>query len=301
LHLGGIKMKIKIMAFALLAIFMLPAAFAQTNANTQADIGVDVSAEATTMTDVRFKKMGESVNDLFFNVRSSMTFRKEARIELIEQRNEVLKERQKAWLEMKQSAFAEAEGESKKEVALQIRQRHELIIKEHLELTSRLRNIAIEANSSNDVQLNQRARVALERVESSNMMAGLEIAANARARNENNASSTGLETAAKARAKVESRLGLNAISVDSQTRSGVDYFVVTSTDEDASEDNSAQGNYEVWIRKSDGVISSIDVKSTITTALNINDGTDAQASTRTNTSTNNGGVQSETRIGVSLN
>lgn len=143
----------KWMAAILAAIvFAIPLGFAQ-----------EVSSEthAVSATDLRFKQIGQAFGDFVFHVKAFLTFDEKAKVELIKERNAQLQERQHAWVEVKAAALEKFESdlsaEEKQDIEAMIQVEHEAIIKEHLRLTSQLREIQLKAKASGDAQLESAA------------------------------------------------------------------------------------------------------------------------------------------------
>ena len=151
-------------AFLAAIVLAMPLGFADTNAAIQSNTNAE--AKAVSVTDLRFKQIGQAFGDFAFHVKSFLTFDENAKIDLLQERNAEMNERQEAWLEVKAEAFEEFEGglsaEEKQDIEAMIQAEHEAIIKEHLRLTSEIREIQLKAKARGLAQLESEAESAID-------------------------------------------------------------------------------------------------------------------------------------------
>lgn len=124
------------------------------------------STEAVSATGLRFKQIGQAFGDFVFHVKAFLTFDEKAKIELLKERHADMQERQHAWLEAKAAALEKLESdmtaEEKQEIEAMIRAEHEAIIKEHLRLTSEIREIQLKALAGGRADIESEAESAIE-------------------------------------------------------------------------------------------------------------------------------------------
>ena len=150
------------MFFLVLAAIVLsmPLGFADTGIAAQSDAHSEAMVSAM---ELRFKQVGQAFGDFAFGVKSFLTFDESAKIELIKERNAEMRERQEAWLSMKEEAFdGELTLEERQEVEAMIQAEHEAIIKEHLRLTSELRDLQLKAKARGLASVESSAESAIE-------------------------------------------------------------------------------------------------------------------------------------------
>ncbi|MBI4209952.1 MAG: hypothetical protein HY544_00400 [Candidatus Diapherotrites archaeon] len=117
----------------------------QASASAQAEASVSAGG-------LRFRQFQEGVGDLFFNVRKALTFRQESKVQLLKDRNEKLRERQKEWLGSKSKAVSMARAgnisqDERKAIFGVLRDEHKAIIREHVESTSEIARLKAVASA----------------------------------------------------------------------------------------------------------------------------------------------------------
>lgn len=162
------------MFFLVLAAIVLAMPLGFADMNVAADGSANSEAKISVM-ELRFKQVGQAFGDFAFGVRSFLTFDESAKVELIRERHVEMQERQEAWLDMKEEAFADGELslEEKEEIQAMLQAEHEAIIKEHLRLTSEIREIQLKAKASGRADLEDEADAAAEAESGSSLSLGL--------------------------------------------------------------------------------------------------------------------------------
>ena len=87
-----------LIVFGLFVISFMPYISAQEH---------DSEVEIISSSDLRFKQMGESFDDMIFRIRSVFTFDNQAKVELLNDRSLDLKSRQSSWIETKNQVLTQ--------------------------------------------------------------------------------------------------------------------------------------------------------------------------------------------------
>ena len=141
-------------------VLSMPLGFADTSIGAQNDAHSEAKVSAM---ELRFRQVGQAFGDFAFGVKSFLTFDESAKIELIKERNAEMRERQEAWLNMKEEAFdGELTLEERQEIEAMVQAEHEAIIKEHLRLTSELRDVQLKAKARGLASVESDAESAIE-------------------------------------------------------------------------------------------------------------------------------------------
>ncbi len=108
------------------------------------------SAGTATMTDVHMTSFSNFMSDVGYHIRSAFTFGAQARLNLIAQRNEQLRERQEQWISLHDRIVANDNlTAAQKQQALVVIQDHNSgIIQAHNDLVANVQQISQDANAS---------------------------------------------------------------------------------------------------------------------------------------------------------
>lgn len=155
-------------------VLAMPVAFAQSEAQAATE------AETVSVFGLRFKQIGQGFSDFVFHIRAALTLDEKAKIELLKERNAEMQARQQAWIETKETALAqfragELSADEKREITGALQAEHEAIIKEHLRLTSEMRQLQLKAKARGDAALESRAAAAADASEESDLDLGLKL------------------------------------------------------------------------------------------------------------------------------
>ncbi|MBI2130135.1 hypothetical protein HYU10_00015 [Candidatus Woesearchaeota archaeon] len=252
----------------MLVISIIPIAIAE-GAKASAD------AQAITTNKLKFRKFGEAINDFFFKVKLTFAFDNDARLELLKNRNEELKERQQLWIGTKANALAQFNAanlsqEDKKSLLEEIQEEHTSIIQAHLQLTSEIREIQAQARAKGEAVLEQEANAASELMLDSKLGLGLDIAEaggngmlgiirklelNGKAGEEAGTAITSQDALEIAR----SEFGIVG-SAREESKNGVKFFVVSGQENRSNPKFELERNIDVWIEASTGAIASVDLE-----------------------------------------
>lgn len=161
-----------IAAFLAAIVLAMPLGFADSQVGAQHN----ASANAISATDLHFKQIGQVFGDFVFHVRAFLTFDQKAKIQLLKERNAEMQARQQTWIDAKASAegkFENMTAEEKQNIEGMIQTEHEAIIKEHLRLTSEIRDIQLKAKSQANTDIESEANEAAQVEEHSGLSLGL--------------------------------------------------------------------------------------------------------------------------------
>ena len=241
-----------VMALLVMALPIVSAQETEIKSNTEA------SAEITN-TKLQFKQFKESMSDFVFKVKTKLTFNQEAKLELLKQRNEILKTRQHEWVELKKQALVqfksgEFSAEEKQNILANLQQEHQSIIREHIRMTSEIKNKEFEAKSKGDTKIEQKAKETSEAVESSSELSlglGTDVGINTETQTKINSE--------RAQIIVKDELDLDGSNVKTETKDGVTFFVVTGSEIESKGNVELQKDFEVWVSET-GLITSVDYK-----------------------------------------
>ncbi len=248
------KFSVAIM-FALL--LSMPVSFAQSS---------EASANAVSVMDLRITQLGQGFSDISFEIRKAFSFSENGRIDLIEEKNEELKERQGYWLETKTKILSEIKSDSlesdqKKELIEIIRAEHQSIIKKHVELRKELAVIQANAMSESNEQVEAKAEAVAKLSEESDLKTGLDIENDIEISvSVNSNESDGKEvTEEEAKEIVEAKVGMKADEVRTEIKNENKFFVVSGEEIEESGDIATKKSFEVWVSAATGVITSVDL------------------------------------------
>ncbi|MBI4895303.1 MAG: PepSY domain-containing protein [Candidatus Aenigmarchaeota archaeon] len=237
-----------------IVVFSMPLAFAN-NENHQ---------DKTSGLDLRFKQIGQSFQDFVFNVRSALTFDEKTKLELLKERNDVMKERQQAWLEIKAKALAEVNStDDKKDVIEMIQSEHEALVKEHLRLTSEANDIEVKAKVNGDQKLEKDAKDLGET--DSNLSLGLSTDRSGLLLMKHGKENI---TQAQAEQIVEKYFGFKATSSTVVTENNSTFYVVTATESRIAGSYNLTKYVEIKVDASTGVVVYAKMYATITAVAN---------------------------------
>lgn len=242
-------MKALAVALALLVLAVPFAAAEQASAEMQSESKVSV-------TGLKLKRLGEAFDDFTFKVKKWLTFDHKAKVELIKERNEDMKERQKAWLETKSRALAQFRSsnlsdEEKKQILDVIHSEHQAIIKSHLDATAEIRRIQLEAKARNDASLESEAESEAESAEKSGLSIGLGKVIVL--------GTKGNLTEAEAEAMVERQLGIESSGVETKVEGNSTFYVFTGEKTEQAGLYTMEKSYIVWVDASSGIVSRVDL------------------------------------------
>lgn len=238
-------------------VLLMPVANA-TEASTQTQVA---SANS-----IKLKRMGEVFDYLVFKVKVFFTFKEESKLDLLKERNEQMKTRQQAWLEIKAEALEQFEtnnmtAKEKQEVMSVIKAEHEAIIKEHLRLTAEIQEIKLDAKAKGNVELETEAEETAEAVEESNLTIGLNITV--RGLSAMKLTTEGNLTAQEAKVLVQKKLGFEAAEVRTEIKDNTTFYVITAKETEVSGDFELEKNFEVWVEAETGLITSVSLDADI--------------------------------------
>ena len=245
--------KIFVVVMALL-VMALPIALAQ-------EAGLESNREDNvkiTNKGLQFKQFKERLSDFVFKVKTKLTFNEEAKIELLKQRNEDMKTRQKEWVELKKQALVqfksgEFNAEEKQKILANLQQEHQFLIKEHIRITSEIKDKEFESKSNGDAKIEKKAKEISAQVESSELSIGLGVDVNI---NSETKSETKINSE-EAKTIVKTELDLEGTNVRTETKEGVNFFVVIGSEIQNKGNVELQKDFEVWVSEN-GLISSVD-------------------------------------------
>lgn len=254
-------------------VFLLPFAVAE-----EAEASAEVSTQAVSTNSLRLKRFVEGFNDIVFKVRAVMTFSQESKLELLKERNEDLKTRQRAWLEAKESVLAQFESgelsaEEKQKLLGEVQAAHRAIIKDHIEATSAVRALQLKAKAKGKAELEEEAEAAAEIAESSELSLGLNVPVKGHKgvlglvlKSEETSSDSSVEaeiTPSTASAVVKKELGLEATDVRTEIVDGTTFYVVSGTRSIQTAGVSLEKNFEAWVEAGTGLITSVRLDATV--------------------------------------
>src|SRR3989344_1161466 len=240
-----------VMTLLVLALPIVSAQETEIKSNTEA--GAEI-----TNTKLQFKQFKESMSDFVFKVKTKLTFNQEAKLELLKQRNEILKTRQHEWVELKKQALVqfksgEFSAEEKQNILANLQQEHQSIIREHIRMTSEIKNKEFEAKSKGDTKIEQKAKETSDAVESSDLSLGLSADVGINTETQTKINSEGAQII------VKDELDLDGSNVKTETKDGVTFFVVTGSEIESKGNVELQKDFEVWVSET-GLITSVDYK-----------------------------------------
>ncbi len=219
-------MKKAISAFAVALLLTMPLAFAQSNA-------ISVSS-------LRFKMMGEAFGDFAFNVRSLFAFDAQAKVQLIHERNAEMRSRQQAWLQLKANMSANMTQDERKQFIGMLQDEHRAIIKDHLEMTSRIKSLQIDARSRHDEKIEKE----INESEDDELATGLNM--------------TGVNgtavTQVQAAAFVKGAFGIEPSNVTTTTENGVTYYVINGQKTERQGSYDVEKSFDVKIEADNGAL-----------------------------------------------
>lgn len=254
-------------------VFLLPFAVAE-----EVEASAEVSAQAVSTNSLRLKRFVEGFNDIVFKVRAVMTFSQESKLELLKERNEELKTRQRAWLEAKESVLAQFESgelsaEEKQKLLGEVQAAHRAIIKDHIEATSAVRALQLKAKAKGKAELEEEAEATAEIAESSELALGLNVPVKGHKgvlglvlKSEEASSDSSVEaeiTPSTASAVVRKELGLEATDVRTEIIDGTTFYVVSGTRNIQTAGVSLEKNFEAWVEAGTGLITSVRLDATV--------------------------------------
>lgn len=188
---------------------------ANINNNVQGQQSIDVN-------DVRFKKIGDIIDDFIFEVKLIMSINDESKLETLEERKNEIQARQREWIELKQEItvrYEEFTDEEKEIVNEEIEEANLELIEEYNSLIEEIKKI--ELNGDREVVV--RAMSLSESIRNSELNNGLIL--NGEISSENKADIN--EETAKIMAEAE--FGFNVDSVTKVDRDRKEIFIVKGT------------------------------------------------------------------------
>ncbi|MBI2574935.1 hypothetical protein HYV82_03550 [Candidatus Woesearchaeota archaeon] len=244
----------------------VPSAHAGSQAGVQASAGASASETAKAGKGLRLRMVGEAFGDFVFNVRSVLAFDKKAKLELLKERNEKLRERQKAWLELKAGLLGNFSNSSmssgeKKEAIKAFQEEHRAIIREHLKATAQLRKLQLKAKAEGDAELEREADESAEAIERSEVAHGLNLEGELGSliRLEAKGEGNGGLTEEEAKEMVEKDMRFKASNVSTEARGNTTYYVVTGSRTESAGAYELEKSYEVRVEAETGVVTSVEM------------------------------------------
>ncbi len=172
----------KILAMFAMVLLLVPVGFAQnastnTSANASTNTSIGTSMDAPSEFRLNMKQFSQGVSDAFFDLRMRLTADSESRVELIHERNEILQERQREWVEIKNNIqqSSELSVEEKRELREEIQQEHRSLIEKHVEFTTKLQELKAEAEAEGNSELKVKAEERFRESSRSGLSSGLGI------------------------------------------------------------------------------------------------------------------------------
>ncbi|MBI2545063.1 MAG: hypothetical protein HYW22_00470 [Candidatus Aenigmarchaeota archaeon] len=251
-------MKKWFIALATSLVLLMPVAMAQQ---------ATTNATSVSSTDLQFKRFGESFQDFVFNVRHILTFSNDAKLELLKERNDEMKSRQQAWLDIKAQALQEFRSgnltaEEKQAIVSELQGEHKAIIKNHLEMTSETKDIELKAKAHSNTELETKSHEEADIEEQSQLSSGLNLTDSDFFLAIHSNGNTTL-TADEAASIVQRDFGFNASQVKTETRGNTTYYVVTGNSTESSGAYSLTKNFEVWVESDTGVVAAVNLGTNI--------------------------------------
>lgn len=253
-------------------VFVVPAITAEQAAGqvtSSAQASADASAGTDTVAkvgkDLRLRMIGEAFGDFVFNVKSVLTFEKKAKLELLKERNAKLRERQKAWLDVKAEVLgnfsSNMTAEEKKEAVKAFQAEHRAIIKEHLKATAQIRKLQLKARAEGNAEFESEAEEAADEMEESEVAHGLNLTGelNSLIRLEAKGEGNDGLTEDEAKRLVEKDMRFKAANVSTEVRGNTTYYVVQGSSVESAGAYELEKSYEVWVEAETGVIVSVDM------------------------------------------
>jgi len=209
---------------------------------------------------LKLRQIGESFNDLFFNLRNAFTFSDESRLELFHERAEELQIRQGSWLKSQKDAGEQymmgvISAEERDDVFNIIKDEQERLMNDHTHLALDVDRIRVEARDEGNLEVVEKARtVALsiqvshdglnDTVNDSNFPIIISNSLPASIQDESQQDITSDE----ARIIADSHFGFSDSVIESE-RNGHHVFIVVG---DEITDG-ARRHYELWIDRSGNI------------------------------------------------
>ncbi|MBI2662979.1 PepSY domain-containing protein [Candidatus Woesearchaeota archaeon] len=255
---------------------------------------VQTMDEEVTSTNLGFRQLGEALNDFMFNLQSAFTFREESKLELLQDRVEELRVRQQEWVELKQQALIkfdseESDAEEKQDVLDRLKEKHNDIIKDYVEVIYDLNTIKVEAREDGEIDIEQRANNFALGIEDSDLSLGLNTNSEADLAEEIDNESTS-ETSVSAQEAIEiaeDEFDFDATSVTEREMNGRLVYLVEGTRSDTFGTTELDGIYQVLIDANTGIISSVNINIDIASGETIeNDSLGIDNQTASNQTTN---------------
>jgi len=255
---------------------------------------VQTMDEEVTSTNLGFRQLGEALNDFMFNLQSAFTFREESKLELLQDRVEELRVRQQEWVELKQQALIkfgseDSDAEEKQDVLDRLKEKHNDIIKDYVEVIYDLNTIKVEAKEDGEVDIEQRANNFASGIEDSDLSLGLNTNSETDLAEEIDDESTS-ETSVSAQEAIEiaeDEFDFDATSVTEREMNGRLVYLVEGTRSDTFGTTELDGVYQVLIDADTGIISSVNINIGIASGETIeNDSSGIDNQTTSNQTTN---------------
>ncbi|MBI2140180.1 hypothetical protein HYU14_04595 [Candidatus Woesearchaeota archaeon] len=261
------QLLIRDIVFAVIAISLLPIGLAQ-----ESDAQASMEADTVTVTSLRFTQFGEFAGDVVFAVKSAFTFDDGATLDLLQERNEELKERQQEWVAVKQKAMIQFKGgniseESKGDILAIIQEEHEDLIKDHVEVTHDINTIRAEAQAKGEVHLVQKAESAVKHKDTIGLGLGLDIGdtisfiilGSSGGDGDNDSGKAEAITSGEAQNIAEEEFGFETDKVVEASAGGREIFIVTGAESETTGRATLESEFEVWVDKSTGLITKVTI------------------------------------------
>lgn len=229
----------------------------------------DAEAKAVSATSLKMKRFGESFGDIIFKIKAAFTFNEQSKVELLKERNEQLKARQQAWLDVKAQALSQfnsgnLSAEQKQDIIAEMQEEHHAIIKNHVAAAAAIRGIELEAKSKGKADVAVEAAAAAETSESSELSLGLFGLGADLDLLEFNAEGKAL-TSAEAQAMVEQEFGVAATEVETEVEDGVTIYKVEGETTETRGNFMLRKKVEVSVEAETGMILSVAMETKIRT------------------------------------
>ena len=220
-------------------------------------------ANASNKTTLRLGKLSSFFNNFVLKARMFLTHSKEAKLELLKERNAEMKTKQQEWIQAKANALEQFKSgnltaEQKQQIIDQIQTQHNDIVKEHLKLTNEIKDIQLSAKAKGDEKLENKAEEASEDLnETETSESDIEPLLHIESKSQGNL------TADDAKEIVSKELHFTASNVSTVVKNNITFYVVTGTETKTAGAYELTKSFEVWVDASTGIIASANLNANI--------------------------------------
>ncbi len=229
--------------------------------NTQETTTESTATNATdeqemTSGQLQIRQLGESINDLIFRVKLFFTADEEKTLNLIQDREVELIERQQSWMAIKERITTNSDNlpeEERQEILAEINEEHEALVEEHAKIMLELEELKEE---NPDQVIAPQIDEAVIQIDQSIVAQGLNADIDVP-----DFIVEGEITQERAREIVRDEFGINADAAQVEERAvdGERTFVLTGEDIQTIDGAVFERNYEIWVSEETGTITFTDI------------------------------------------